>query len=80
MKGSAQVPEGVKSSDVPLRDGEPDWERLTNMVRILAAGQPNLAGTSVAAPAQGRADRAIEALQQIRFALPEPQRRYLLAL
>jgi hypothetical protein len=45
-----------------------------------AAGQPNLAGASVAAPALGRADRAIEALQQIRFALPAPQPRYLLSL
>ena len=76
-RGATKAPE---SQDVPLRDGEPDWERLTNLVRALAA-KNNPYGTSVIAPATGRADLAIEALQQIRFALPEPQqRRYLLAL
>lgn len=76
----AKGPEGVEISDVPLREGQPDWERLTNLVRVLASKQ-RVYGTSVVAPAGGRADRAIEALQQIRFALPEPQqRRYLLAL
>lgn len=69
-----------EGQEVPLRDGKPDWERLTNLVRALAASGGELGGASVAAPPGSRADRAIEALQQLRFALPRAQRRTLVAL
>lgn len=66
------------SPEVPLRDGKPDWERLTSMARSMTAGG-ELGGASVAAPAQARAERAIEALQQLRYALPKAERRTLVA-
>ena len=78
-KEAPQVPEGEETSEVPLRGGQPDWERFINLVRALASKQSNLVGASLVASASGPAERAIEALQQIRIALPDPQRRYLLA-
>jgi hypothetical protein len=77
-KRRAEIPEGAEISEVPLHQGQPDWERLTNLMRAVVAKQGSVAGASVAAPAAGRADTAIEALQQLRFALPDAPRRSLI--
>lgn len=77
-KGKLALP--GEGQEVPLRDGQPDWERLTHLVRAVAASTGELEGASVAAPPQARAVLVIETLQQLRYALPRAQRRTLVAL